>query len=147
MATNPVRLAEGLLHSHLTRTILGGVYAVYTQLGPGFLESVYEASLEIELIEAGQMVKRQEEIKVFYRSRCVGRFMADLLVDDRIILELKAIRAITPVHEAQILNLLKATQAEVGLILNFGPKPEFKRLVFSNSNKTALPRIHAEERG
>jgi GxxExxY protein len=128
-----------LKHADLTRVILGGFYDVYNQLGHGFLESVYESALEIDLRGAGVAVKRQEETKVFFRGNCVGRFIADLIVDDQVIVELKAMRAISSTHEAQLLNLLKSTRLEVGLLLNFGLKPEFKRLVYSNSNKPYTP--------
>jgi GxxExxY protein len=126
---------EGLLHSAITQAVLGAFYDVYNQLGAGFLESVYEAAMEIDLREAGLEVRRQEGVQVFFRRHCVGRFVSDLVVANAIIVELKAVRAITPVHEAQLINLLRATTIEVGLILNFGPRPEFKRIVGSNQNK------------
>jgi GxxExxY protein len=129
-----VRLS-GLLCAGTTDAILGAFYDVYNQLGSGFLESVYESSMEIDLREAGITVARQREIKVFFRSHCVGKFIADLLVNNEVLVELKAVRAITAIHEAQVINLLKATNLEVGLILNFGPKPEFKRIVYSNTRK------------
>jgi GxxExxY protein len=115
--------------------ILGAFYDVFNQLGPGFLESVYEASVEIDLRAAGLKVKRQEEIRVFFRGHLVGKFVADLVVNELVVVEMKAVRAITPAHEAQLINILKATSLEVGLILNFGSKPEFKRMVFSNAHK------------
>jgi GxxExxY protein len=141
---------NGLLYGDLTQTILGAFYDVYNQLGAGFLESVYEAALEIDLKEAGLKVKRQAETQVFFRTRHVGKFLADIIVEDLVIIELKAVRAITSSHEAQLVNLLKATNLEVGLILNFGPQPVFRRLVYSNANKPfhhERPRIHADPRG
>ena len=80
-------------------------------------------------------VKRQEEVRVFFRNYCVGKFIADIVVNELVVVELKAVREISPIHEAQMINILKATSLEVGLILNFGPKPEFKRLIYSNSIK------------
>lgn len=130
-----IPVPEGLLHSDITQIILGGFYDVYNQLGSGFLESVYEAALAIDLEGAELGVARQAEINVFFRGHCVGKFISDLIVADNVVVELKAVRSITPAHEAQLINLLKATRIEVGLILNFGPKPEFRRLVYSNSNK------------
>jgi GxxExxY protein len=127
--------AIGLLHAEITEPVLGAFYDVFNQLGPGFLESVYEAALEINLLAAGLRVKRQDEVAVFFRTYCVGKFIADLVVNNLVAVEMKAVRAITPAHEAQLINVLRATSLEVGLILNFGPKPEFKRLIYSNSNK------------
>lgn len=127
--------AIGLLHAEITEPVLGAFYDVFNQLGPGFLESVYEAALEIDLLAAGLRVKRQDEVAVFFRTYCVGKFIADLVVNNLVAVEMKAVRAITPAHEAQLINVLRATSLEVGLILNFGPKPEFKRLIYSNSNK------------
>jgi GxxExxY protein len=124
-----------LLHRDLTEAVIGGFFDVYNQLGHGFLESVYESALELDLRMAGIPIKRQEEIEVFFRGHCVGKYVADLIVNDQVVVELKAVRAVTPAHDAQLLNLLKATRIEVGLLLNFGPKAEFKRMVLSNSNK------------
>jgi len=124
-----------LRYRDLTHAIIGGFYDVYNQLGHGFLESVYESALEMDLRMAGIQARRQKEIAVFFRGHCVGKYVADLIVNEQVVVELKAVRAVTPAHEAQLLNLLKATRIEVGLLLNFGPKAEFKRMVLSNSNK------------
>jgi GxxExxY protein len=124
-----------LRHRDTTQAIIGGFYDVYNQLGHGFLESVYESALEIDLKMAGIPAKRQEEIGVFFRGHCVGKYVADLIVNDQVVVELKAARAIAPAHEAQLLNLLEATRIEVGLLLNFGPTAEFRRMVLSNFNK------------
>lgn len=132
-----------LMHAETTQVILGAFYDVYNQLGPGFLESVYEGSLQIVLEEAGVAIQRQPEVLVHFRGRPVGKYMADLLVENKVIVELKAIRAMTSVHEAQLINLLKASGVEVGMLLNFGPRPEFKRLVYSTRAK---PLVQIENR-
>jgi GxxExxY protein len=124
-----------LLHSSITQVILGAFYDTYNQLGPGFLESVYERALEIDLRQAGQTVERQRPVHVYFRSQIVGRFVADLIVNKTVIVELKCARTISRAHEAQVLNLLKATNLEIGLLLNFGTKPEFRRMVYSNELK------------
>ena len=127
---------RGLKHEELTRKIVGVFYEVYNELGQGFLESVYEGAMEIALAEAGLKVERQVPVPVWFRGRQVGDFKADLLVEGLVILELKAVRAFDPSHEAQLLNYLRATQIEVGLLLNFGPKPEFKRFAYDNERKS-----------
>lgn len=124
-----------LQHAELTDRIIGTFYEVYNELGHGFIESVYENSLAIALRDKGCEVLQQVDIPVWFRSRQVGDFDADLLVDRKIILELKSARAIDPAHLAQLLNYLRATEIEVGLLLNFGPKAEFKRMAFENSRK------------
>jgi GxxExxY protein len=126
---------RGLKHEELTRKIIGVFYEVYNELGQGFLESVYEGAMEIALAEAGLRVERQVPVPVWFRGRQVGDFKADLLVEGLVILELKAARAFDPSHEAQLLNYLRATEIEVGLLLNFGPKPEFKRFAYDNERK------------
>jgi len=105
-------------------------------LGHGFLESVYEKSLEVALNALGLEVRRQIEIPVWFRGHEVGAFSADVLVEGCVLLELKAARALDPSHQAQLLNYLRATEIEVGLLLNFGLKPEFKRLIFDNPRKS-----------
>jgi len=127
---------NGLKHADLTDVIIGTFYEVYNELGHGFLESVYENSLAIALRSEGLEVFQQVAIPVYFRGSQVGDFCADLLVDRRVILELKAARAIDPSHVAQLLNYLKATEIEVGLLLNFGPRPNFKRLAFSPRRET-----------
>jgi len=93
-----------LQHADLTQAVIGAFYDVYNQLGHGFLESVYESALEIDLRVARIPVKRQEEIGVFFRGQCIGKYVADLVVNDQVVVELKAVRTITSVHEAQLLN-------------------------------------------
>ncbi|MEO8043036.1 MAG: GxxExxY protein [Acidobacteriota bacterium] len=122
-----------LKHAELTKRVIGTFYDVYNELGHGFIESVYENSLAIALRANGHEVFQQVDIPVWFRGNQVGDFDADLLVDRILILELKAARAIDSAHVAQLLNYLRATDIEMGLLLNFGPKAEFKRLAFDNS--------------
>jgi GxxExxY protein len=123
----------------LTDRILGTFYDVYNELGAGFVESVYLNAFAIALRQAGLRVDSERPIKVRFRGAVVGEFRADLVVDDVVICELKAASAIVPEFHAQLLNYLRATEFEVGLLLNFGPKPGFKRLVFHNSRKKSAP--------
>jgi GxxExxY protein len=116
-------------HSEMTDKILQGFYEVYNELGDGFLESVYENSLLIVLAANGLKVDNQRPIPVYFRGNLVGEFKADIIVNDKVLVELKAVRAIIPEHEAQVIHYLKATGIEVGLLLNFGRKPEIKRFV------------------
>ena len=122
-------------HTALTQQIIGAFYTVYNFLGYGFLEKVYENALAIELRALGLKVEQQARIAVYYSGEIVGEYFADLLVNDFVIIELKATRAIATEHEAQLLNYLKATPFEVGLLLNFGPKPEIKRKTYDNERK------------
>lgn len=115
------------------------------EIGHGFLESVYEAAMLIALRQAGLKAEIQVPITVSFRGNRVGDFRADLMVEDAVLLELKAARSLDSSHEAQLLNYLRATQIEVGLLLNFGTKPEFKRLAYDNERKR-LPPINADER-
>lgn len=126
---------HGFKHGEITQKVIGVFYEVYNELGHGFLESVYEKSLEIALTSMGVTVRRQIEIPVSFRGQRVGIFTADMLVEDCVLLELKAARALDTSHVAQLLNYLRATDIEVGLLLNFGLKPEFKRLLFDNPRK------------
>ncbi|TRX38381.1 GxxExxY protein [Flavobacterium restrictum] len=124
-----------LLHEELTNAIIKTFYEVYNELGYGFLEKVYQNSLCLELKNKGLKVEAQKRIAVFYKGTEVGEYYADLLVEDLIILELKAAECIVKDFENQILNYLRATDCEVGLLLNFGKKPEFKRKIFENYRK------------
>ncbi len=124
-----------LKHRELTDEIIGTFYEVYNELGHGFIESVYENSLAIALREKGHEVFQQVDVPVWFRGNQVGDFDADMLVNRAVILELKSARAIDPAHLAQLLNYLRATEIEIGLLLNFRPSPEFKRLAFDNSRK------------
>lgn len=122
-------------HEELTEKIIECFYAVYNRLGYGFLESVYEKAMLIELKRVGLKAVRQFPVSVSYREQNVGEFFADILVEGKVILELKTARKIDKDHEYQLINYLKATEIEVGLLFNFGRKPEFKRKVFSNNRK------------
>jgi GxxExxY protein len=127
-------------HWDLCHQIVGVFYSVYNELGHGFLEAVYEEALYISLTEVGLSVTRQVATPIWFRGRAIGEYKADLVVNNAVLLELKA-RVLDPSHEAQILNYLRATDLGVGLLINFGPKPHFKRFVFENSNKGI--RVHS----
>jgi GxxExxY protein len=122
------------LHQDLTSKIIECFYRVYNTPGYGFLEKVYENALKIELEKSGLIVERQKPIKVYYGSEVVGEYFADLLVNDQVIIELKAAETIYEEHEYQLLNYLKATTIEVGLLLNFGKKPEIKEKFLQINN-------------
>lgn len=124
-----------LLCSELTDKILKAFFIVYGKLGFGFLEKVYANSMIIELRSMNLFVVKQQQIKVYYEGREVGEYFADLIVDNKVIIELKAAESIAEEHEYQLLNYLKATDKEVGLLLNFGKKPAFKRKIFENTYK------------
>ncbi len=123
-------------HRELTYKIIGVFYDVYNDLGHGFLESVYQKSLGLALQAAGLEICWPVAIPVWFRGHEVGYFEGDMLVEKSVLLELKAVRALDGSHQAQLLNYLRATDIEVGLLLNFGVKPEFKRLLLDNSRKT-----------
>lgn len=124
-----------ILHKDLTERIIKAFYDVYNELGSGFLEKVYQNSLYLELKNRGFFVEPQKQIKVYYKNQQVGIYYADLIINEVIILELKAAEQLVEDNEFQLINYLKATNIEVGLLLNFGLKPEFKRKVFSNDKK------------
>ena len=128
--------SHGFKHGEITQKIIKVFYEVYNELGHGFLESVYEKSLQVALNSMGIKVRRQIEIPVSFRGQRVGDFTADMLVEDCVLLELKAARSLDTSHTAQLLNYLRATEIEVGLLLNFGLRPEFKRLIFDNPRKS-----------
>src|SRR5262245_41270231 len=119
-----------LLHQALTNEIIKAFYKVYNTLGYGFLEKVYENALALELADAGHHVLQQELIKVHYNQRVVGDYYADLIVDRLVIIELKVADAISEAFEAQLTNYLRATEIEIGLLLNCGPKPQMRRKIF-----------------
>lgn len=122
-------------HKGITEKIIKAFYAAYNGLGYGLLEKVCVNALVIELERLGLKVARSVTIQVFYAGQVIGEYVADLVVEDNVLLEIKAARALAPEHEAQLLNYLRATLYEVGLLLNFGPKPQVKRLAYSNSRK------------
>ena len=111
----------------LTQQIIGCAYKVHNTLGPGFLEKVYESALRIELEKAGFRVKQQEPINVTYDGQVVGEYYADLWVDERVVVELKAALALVKEHEVQLVNYLTATKVDLGLLFNFGPSVQVKR--------------------
>jgi GxxExxY protein len=125
-----------LLHKELTDKVLKTYYDVYNELGFGFLEKVYQNSMFIELNYRGFQVEAQKRIEVFYKGYGVGEYFADLVVDGHVIIELKAAEYMVKEFEIQLINYLRGTSIEVGLLLNFGKKPEFVRKVFENSRKT-----------
>jgi|SRR5262245_5993464 len=131
--------AEKFLHRDVTEKVIGVFYDVYKELGYGFLESVYHNGMLIALEQTGFCVASLVKVPVFFRGRMIGDFIADLLVEDKVILELKAVSELNPAHEAQLLNYLKAIPIEIGLLLNFGPKPKVKRMAFSNDRKRLPP--------
>ncbi len=122
-------------HSELTEKILKGYYQVYNSLGYGFLEKVYENALVHELKQMGLVVRQQQPIEVHYNELKVGQYFADIFVEDCVIIELKASESLCEADEYQLINYLKATEVEVGLLLNFGKKPEIKRKHFDNEFK------------
>lgn len=131
-------------HRELTEKVIGQFYAVYNELGHGFLESVYAAAMELALREVGLKVEREVRIQVRFRGVVIGEFRADFFVEDCLLLELKATKVLDAADDAQTLNYLRATPIEVALLLNFGPKPEFKRLAFDNARKVLPdPRLSA----
>ena len=107
-------------HLETTRAIIGAAYEVHRELGPGFLEKVYETTLVQELTSRGVTVRCQAEIRVRYKGQEVGVYYADVLVDDNVVCEIKAVESLSSAHEAQLLHYLKATSIKVGLLLNFG---------------------------
>jgi GxxExxY protein len=122
-------------HTGLTDGIIKAFYCVYNELGFGFLENVYQNALFFELNKKGFKVEPQKAIDVYYQTQLVGKYKADLIVNDLVILELKAVDYLVEEHELQLINYLKATNIEVGLLLNFGIKPEIRRKVFDNNRK------------
>ena len=124
-----------LLHKDTTDIILKSFYKVYNNLGYGFLEKVYENALLYELRNQGLDCEKQKPIKVYYEQIQVGEYYADIIVNECIILELKAAESIAEEHEFQLINYLNATEIEIGLLLNFGKNPAFKRKIFTNNKK------------
>jgi GxxExxY protein len=124
-----------MIQEELTNKIICAFYNVYNILGHGFLEKVYENALVMELKKYGLSVVQQESVKVFYEGEQVGDYFADIIVNGVVILELKAAEALRNEHFSQLTNYLKATDKEVGMLLNFGSKPEFKRILLTNDKK------------
>ena len=126
---------EDIKHKELTERIINIFYKVYNKLGYGFLEKVYENAMLREFKKENIPAVSQSPIKVFYEDEIIGEYFADIFVDDKVIVEIKAAKGLALENEAQLLNYLKATDIEVGLLLNFGTKPEIKRKVFDNDRK------------
>ncbi len=124
-----------MLYEDKTRKIIKAFYKVYNTLGYGFLEKVYQKALLIELKKMGFYCTEEQKIEVFYEGELVGDYRADIVIDECIIIENKAAEALVEDNEFQLINYLKATRIEVGLLLNFGKKPEFKRKIFTNDKK------------
>ena len=126
-------------HEDVTEAIIGAFFEVYNSFGYGFLEKVYENALCVEFKQRGLSFVQQLPINVEYRGQVVGEYFADLVVEGAVIVEVKAVRSLAVEHGAQLLNYLKATDCEVGLILNFGPKAKVVRKVFDNKLKRPEP--------
>ena len=122
-------------HNELTEKIIGTFYRVYNKLGYGFLEKVYENALMIEFRSERIQAMAQSPIRVEYNGQTIGEYFADVMIENKVIVEIKAAKSLTLEHEAQLLNYLKATDIEVGLLLNFGPKPQIKRKLYDNKRK------------
>ena len=129
----------GLKHSGLTETIIGVFYDLYPELGQGFLESAYAEAMAVALEDAALQLARESSVPVWFRGRKLGQYFADMIIADKILLALKAARNLESAHEGQLPHYLKASEIEVGRLLNFGTRPQFRRLLFDNQRK----KIHA----
>ena len=125
-------------HSELTGKILGAFFQLHKELGFGFSEKVYESALEVLLTELGMAVERQKDICVYYHGKVVGLYKADMVMNGVVLLETKSVEKLIDAHDAQLLNYLKGTEREVGLLLNFGRQAEFHRKIYDNSRKGSL---------
>ena len=132
-------------HADLTEKIIGAFFKVYNELGYGFSEKVYENALALELRKLGLQIEQQKRIVVYYAGQMVGEYYVDVAINDLVVVELKATRQLLEEHEAQLLNYLKASLVEVGLVLNFGPRPEYKRKVYDNERKGSLAWIQNKD--
>ena len=130
-------------HQEITGKVIEAFYNVYNNLGYGFLEKVYENAMMIEFRKLGLNAVQQAHIDVFYEGEVVGEYAADLLIENQVLVELKATQKLADDHEAQLLNYLKATKHEVGLLLNFGPKPQIARKIYDNERKGTMSWIKA----
>jgi GxxExxY protein len=139
--------SRGLKHSELTEKLIGIFFSIHNELGHGFLECIYEQAFSVLLAESGIFFERQIAVPVWFHRRQIGEFRVDLLVDRRVIVELKTGRDIDASWEKQLLNYLRATDIEVGLLFNFGPNAQFRRYVFENQKKNLRnPRESAEKK-
>lgn len=138
---------RGLKHRELTEKLIGSFFNLYNELGHGFLESVYEQAFAVVLAENGIFFQRQIAVPVWFHGAQIGEFRADLLVEGKVLIELKTGRDIDAAWEKQLLNYLRATDVEVGLLFNFGPTAQFRRYVFENGRKNPRnPRESAERK-
>jgi GxxExxY protein len=124
-----------MIDEELTGKIISAFYNVYNTLGYGFIESIYHNAMVIEMVRMGPSVEIEKPIAVYYGPNVVGTFEADLVVEHRVIVELKAKEKLVPAHEAQLTNYLRATDVEIGLLFNFGKRAEIKRKLFENRYK------------
>jgi len=130
-------MATDLKYSELTERLIGIYFEVYRELGYGFLEHIYEKAFVMLLEERSIHFQQQVPLRVTFRGNELGEFRADLIIESVVIVELKAVQKIDLAHEKQILNYLRATNVEVGLIFNFGPSAQFRRIVFENQRKAS----------
>jgi GxxExxY protein len=126
---------DNFKYSALTQEIIKEAFYVFNQLGSGFMEKIYENSLILRLMKKGFNIKSQHPINVYFEGELIGEYFADIIVNDKVIIELKAVKEISPIHEVQLVNYLKATGIEVGLLINFGDRVKFKRKVLSKAFK------------
>ena len=127
-----------LVHGSISKSVLDEFFAVFKDLGPGLPESIYQEAMVRALHARGLRVEREVGLAVWFRGMLIGSFRADVIVEDVLLLELKAVPRIVEAHQAQVLTYLKVTDVEVGLLLNFGPQPDFRRVVYSNSRKVRV---------
>jgi GxxExxY protein len=136
-----------LKHEELTERIIKAFYSVYNDLGHGFLESAYEEAMAVCFRENGIRFSRQHAVPVWFHGQKIGEFRADFIIEDAVLLELKALQALDAMHHAQLVNYLNATELEVGLLLNFGPKPQIQRRMLDNDRKKGLAQIKKASSG
>lgn len=128
-----------ILHEEITGKVVGVFYDVYNELGHGFLESVCQTAMAIALRQASLSVEHNVPFQVWFRGESIGSFAADMIVDGKVLVEIKSASALHPWNEAQLLNYLRVSSIEVGLLINFGPKPEHRRRIFTNDRKVRRP--------
>jgi GxxExxY protein len=138
MPGETARAGLALVHGQLTREIIGAFFDVYNELGYGFVESVYQRALPLALVARGVRSERERPLTVLFRGCVVGDYRADLVVEEKVIVESKVADKILPVHEMQLLNYLRATGITVGLVLNFGPRPTFRRLLLTSPQQGSV---------
>ena len=138
-------IKENYIHSEITEQIIGEAFKVYNILGSGFLEKVYCKALCKKLTEKGLDVKYEYPIKVYFEGEIIGDYYCDILINETVIVELKAIESLSKIHEVQLVNYLKATNLEVGLLINFGEKIKIKRKVLTNHHKKSALSVSEEK--